>query len=48
METIKNWILKATEDMDAMDALFHIDSDKHASAICFHAHQAVEKFLKVS
>lgn len=43
---LRQWLLKANEDIDTITVLVSTNPEKHASAICFHAQQAVEKFLK--
>jgi len=43
---LKNWLLLANEDIAVIESLFKADSDLYARTICFHAQQAVEKFLK--
>ena len=43
---LRQWLLKANEDIDTLNVLVSTNPEKHASAICFHAQQAVEKFLK--
>ena len=45
-EYIMNWLFRANEDISVLNNLFTSDSKNFASTICFHAHQAVEKFLK--
>jgi HEPN domain-containing protein len=45
-EYIMNWLFRANEDISVLDNLFTSDPEKFASTICFHAQQAVEKFLK--
>ncbi len=43
---LKNWLYRANEDIAVIDNLFKTDPEIYASTICFHAQQAVEKFLK--
>src|ERR1035437_2434169 len=43
---LRNWIFRANEDIAVIDKLFESGPDLFASSICFHAQQAVEKFLK--
>ena len=43
---LKNWIFRANEDILVIENLFKSDPELFASAICYHAQQAVEKFLK--
>ena len=43
---LKNWIFRANEDISVIENLFKSDPELYASSICFHAQQAVEKFLK--
>lgn len=45
-EYLKNWIFRAKEDIAVIDNLYETDPNIYASTICFHAQQAVEKFLK--
>jgi HEPN domain-containing protein len=45
-EYLKNWLYRANEDIAVIDSLFKIDPVFYSSTICFHAEQAVEKFLK--
>lgn len=45
-EYLKNWLFRGKEDIAVIDSLFNTDSELYASTICFHAQQAVEKFLK--
>jgi HEPN domain-containing protein len=45
-EYLRRWLVKANEDITTIDALISSSPEKHSSAICFHAQQAVEKFLK--
>ena len=43
---LKNWLFLANEDLAVIDSLYNTDTTFYASTICFHAQQAVEKFLK--
>jgi HEPN domain-containing protein len=45
-EYLRNWLFRAKEDIAVIDNLYKTDPDLYASTICFHAQQAVEKFLK--
>jgi len=45
-EYLQNWLYRAKEDIAVIDSLFITDPAFYASTICFHAQQAVEKFLK--
>jgi len=45
-EYLKNWLYRANEDIAVIDSLFKTDPIFYTSTICFHAEQAVEKFLK--
>ena len=45
-EYLRNWIFRAKEDIAVIDNLYKTDPYIYASTICFHAQQAVEKFLK--
>ena len=46
VEYLKNWLFRANEDILVMKSLFESEPETFASSICFHAQQAVEKFLK--
>lgn len=43
---LKNWIFRANEDIAVIENLFKSGPELFASPICYHAQQAVEKFLK--
>jgi HEPN domain-containing protein len=43
---LKNWLFRANEDIAVIENLYKSGPDLYASTICFHAQQAVEKFLK--
>ncbi|NSW93140.1 MAG: HEPN domain-containing protein [Bacteroidales bacterium] len=43
---LKTWLFRANEDIAVIEKLFESDPELFASTICFHAQQAVEKFLK--
>jgi HEPN domain-containing protein len=43
---LKNWLFRANEDISVLENLFECGPELYASTICFHAQQAVEKFLK--
>jgi HEPN domain-containing protein len=43
---LKNWLFRANEDILVIENLFGSESEIFASSICYHAQQAVEKFLK--
>ena len=43
---IKNWLFRANEDLAVMEDLRNSNPEGFTSTICFHAQQAVEKFLK--
>jgi HEPN domain-containing protein len=45
-EYIQNWLFRANEDIAVMHSLTGIGLEFYTSTICFHAQQAVEKFLK--
>jgi HEPN domain-containing protein len=45
-EYLQNWLFRAKEDIAVIDNLFNTEPVLYASTICFHAQQAVEKFLK--
>ena len=44
---IKNWLYRAREDLAVMKDLIDSNHKQFTSTICFHAQQAVEKYLKV-
>jgi HEPN domain-containing protein len=44
---IKNWLYRAREDLAVMKDLIDSNHEQFTSTICFHAQQAVEKYLKV-
>ena len=44
-EYIKNWIFRANEDIAVIESLASQNLEYYSSTICFHAQQAVEKFL---
>ena len=43
---INKWIFRADEDLSVVDRLCESDPSAYSSSICFHAQQAVEKYLK--
>lgn len=43
---LKNWPFRANEDIAVIENLSESGIEFYASTICFHAQQAVEKFLK--
>ncbi|MDZ7737911.1 MAG: HEPN domain-containing protein [Bacteroidales bacterium] len=45
-EYIRNWLYRAREDIAVMEKLVQSDIEFYTSTICFHAQQAVEKYLK--
>jgi len=45
-EYIKNWLFRANEDIAVIINLVDSGTEYYTSTICFHAQQAVEKFLK--
>ncbi len=45
-EYLKNWIYRAREDVRVIENLAGTDMQSYTSTICFHAQQAVEKYLK--
>jgi len=45
-EYIRNWLFRADEDIAVMQNLASSNPESFTSTICFHAHQAVEKYLK--
>lgn len=45
-EYIKNWLFRANEDIAVIESLSSLDLEYYTSTICFHAQQAVEKYLK--
>lgn len=45
-EYISNWLFRAREDISVMQNLEQSGIEYYVSTICFHAQQAVEKYLK--
>jgi HEPN domain-containing protein len=45
-EYLRNWLFKAEEDISVIKILISEHPEHYTGAICFHAQQAVEKFLK--
>jgi len=45
-EYLNNWVYRAREDISVMDNLAKAGIEFYTSTICFHAQQAVEKYLK--
>ncbi len=43
---VDKWLFRADEDVAVLDRLLESDVQAYASTICFHAQQAVEKYLK--
>ena len=43
---IRNWLFRAIEDIAVIENLSDTNIEFYTSTICFHAQQAVEKFLK--
>ena len=43
---IKNWLYRAREDIAVLKDLHKSNPEGYTSTICFHAQQAVEKYLK--
>ena len=43
---MNKWIFRADEDLAVIDRLSGSDLSAYSSSICFHAQQAVEKYLK--
>jgi len=43
---LKNWLFRANKDIAVIENLSGSEPELYASTICFHAQQAVEKFLK--
>ena len=43
---VDKWLFRANEDIAVIDRLIQSDPRAYASTICFHAQQAVEKYLK--
>ncbi len=43
---IKGWLFRAKEDISVLESLTSINLEYYTSTICFHAQQAVEKYLK--
>lgn len=46
LDYIKNWLFRAQEDIAVMNRLADSEIEFYTSTICFHAQQAVEKYLK--
>ncbi len=46
IQYIKNWLFRANEDIAVIERLIESGPQSYTSSICFHAEQAVEKFLK--
>ena len=45
-EYLKNWLIRAKEDHSVIESLVDSGIEFYTSTICFHAQQAVEKYLK--
>jgi len=45
-ESVDGWIAKAEGDLDVARREFRRGADRNSDAICFHAHQCVEKLMK--
>ncbi len=43
---VDKWLFRADEDIAVINELMQSDPQAYASTICFHAQQAVEKYLK--
>lgn len=43
---VDKWLFRANEDLAVIDHLIQTDPQAYPSTICFHAQQAVEKYLK--
>ena len=43
---IRNWLFRAKEDIAVLKRLSESEVEFYTSTICFHAQQAVEKYLK--
>lgn len=43
---VDKWLFRADEDLAVIDRLVQTDPQAYASTVCFHAQQAVEKYLK--
>ena len=46
-EYIRQWLFRASEDIAVIESLSGSKGGNFNSSICFHAQQAVEKYLKV-
>jgi HEPN domain-containing protein len=46
IEYVKQWLIKANEDIDVLIIIASEHPEHYTSAIAFHSQQAVEKFLK--
>ncbi len=45
-EYLKNWLIKANEDIAVIDQLIKYEPESYTGSICYHCQQAVEKFFK--
>jgi HEPN domain-containing protein len=45
---VQKWLFRADEDVAVIDRLIQSEPQAYASTICFHAQQAVEKYLKAA
>lgn len=43
---VDKWLFRADEDIAVIDRLVQAGAEAYTSTICFHAQQAVEKYLK--
>lgn len=43
---VQRWLFRADEDVAVIDRLMQSEPQAYASAVCFHAQQAIEKYLK--
>jgi HEPN domain-containing protein len=43
---VDKWLFRANEDLAVIDHFIQTDPEAYASTVCFHAQQAVEKYLK--
>lgn len=45
-DVIRRWVIKAENDFRVADLLSRLGRDELTDAVCFHAQQSVEKYLK--
>ena len=47
LESVRNWVAKAEGDFNAAAHLLDTGDEEFNDAVCFHAQQCAEKYLKV-